>query len=148
MKWLTVYFFRLLLLLSVLVFFLSCSALKKTRSKTETRIQYKIDTVLHINFDNIPVVSRGTISDTLRAENKTAFAKTYYDFSLQKIILTLKGKPFDVPVKANVIKTVEEKTLNVQRKPNYFGWSFGILFLIVIFYIVYQLNKLTKILKR
>ncbi len=117
---------RCCLLLFVFALFMlgssSCATMKKTKTTTTTEVKILVDTVIVFKHDTVPIkvtgdltrydsVSQKIVHDTVTVENKTAIAKSYYNPSNQKIVLTLQGKTFSEPIKiAETTKqTVVEK---------------------------------------
>ena len=94
-----------------------CGVIQKT--KTITKTIFDIDTILSVRLDyhltaaDIPL-QKFLAGDTLRAENKTSVAVTYYDVKTQKVELALTGKLFDVPVTLQATKI--EKIKETKRK--------------------------------
>jgi histone H3/H4 len=119
--------------------------LKKMRNRTETIVITKIDTVIKVKIDTVPKIVRVAIHDTASLENTTSVARSYYDTVLNKLVLSLKGKVFDLPVTAGKITITKADIKSVDRKPNYLGWSFGIFLVILLIYLIYVIK--TKILK-
>jgi hypothetical protein len=120
-------YWRGLLLFALFIFGLgSCASVKKTQTTTTTEIKRLVDTVIVFKHDTVPIKVTGDLSrydsiknivvhDTVTVENKTAIAKSYYNPSNQKIVLTLQGKTFTEPVKiketTKVTTTEKDKTV-------------------------------------
>lgn len=136
----------LLLLLSLFLclFLSSCGVLKKLRNKSEVTVITKIDTVIIIKKDTVPKIVKVTLHDTAFVENTVASAKSYFDTTLQKIVLSLKGKVFIVPVKESKITITKADIKTVDRKPNYIGWSSLFFLSIVILYLIIMIYRLLK----
>lgn len=138
---------QLLLLLLLSVFFFSCGVLKKIRNRTETIVITKIDTIIKVKIDTIQKIVKVAIHDTAFLENTTSVARSYYDTVLNKLVLSLKGKVFDLPVTAGKITITKADIKSVDRKPNYLGWSFGILIALGFLLTMYLFYKIFKKLK-
>jgi hypothetical protein len=120
----------------------SCGIMKRTKSITVTERVTKIDTIIHYVHDTIPIVKQSTLYDTVTIENKTAIAKEYYNFKTQKIVLSLIGKSFDIPVHANVQTKETKKDVVINRKSNIeFVIFFIAAFLIVAYLLIEKLKK-------
>ena len=123
----------------------SCGSIKKMQltSKTETII--KIDTLIKIKTDTITIYQRVPIYDTAYIESKTSKAKSYYDSHSQKIVLSLTGKVFDVPVTVSEIRkqNIKETDKTVTPVNRHWGfWFFITIITIVILYMLYKHFKL------
>ena len=121
----------LLTVLFLLFSLSSCSVFRKTKTRIETII--KIDTVLIIKKDTIPIIKEVYLYDTAYIENSLAKAKSYYDTIKKKLVLQLVGKPFELPVKIDkkvIVTKIEKVPVKV------FQWKFWLLLLIIIAYIV------------
>jgi predicted component of type VI protein secretion system len=135
---------QLLLVLLLSVLFSSCGVLKKLKSRVEIRTEIKTDTVILIKTDTVQRIVKVHITDTAFVENTNSFAKSFYDTTLQKIVLSLKGKIFSVPVQISKITEIKKEDLKIDRKPNYLGWTAGILFMIVLLYLIYLILTIGK----
>ena len=98
-----------------------------------------VDTVLHIQFDRVPLVTQVVITDTAILENKTSIAKSYYSPEQKKIILTLAGKLVDVPVKISKTTTTVsdvKEVIPVKRFPLRYWLLIGFILLFVYAYLM------------
>jgi len=132
------YYGYCLLLLFLLLVVSSCSSLKKVKTVTIETI--KIDTIVKIKIDTITITKTSSITDTIKIENTTSVARSYYNPVSNRIVLELTGKVFDVPVQ--MLKETKTKTKTVERKSNVFwiGYFVGV-FTLIICIIIYK--KLT-----
>lgn len=105
MKWTRWLFLALLFL----PFYYGCS-LKRTIIRTE----YKIDTVIRVIPDTVYRERVATWTDTVYIENEQSEARAFVDFKGTRIVVQMKGKIFDVPVRTSVIETRE----SVVREPS------------------------------
>lgn len=122
-----------------------CASRTKTRTITTREKTLYVDTVLHIQFDKVPLTTEVNLNDIAVLENKTSIARSYYSPEKKKIILELTGKTVDVPVKIKESTTV---TTDVKQKEiiNKVPFWFRALFYLLCFIIVYLiLNKYLKI---
>jgi hypothetical protein len=145
MKWKGTSFFTVVVFFVLLVSFCGCSLMKR-KTITKTRIEYKIDTTLHVRLDfKINYVSlelKNFLSgDTLKAENTTSKAVSYFNVTTQKVELKLTGKYFDVPVKINTIKTETKKETEKKGQPFYFWLLLGGFIIILLFMILKHFFK-------
>lgn len=125
------------ILILFLIFLLSgCGLLKnvtRTKDKTITKTEIFVDTVISVYYDTIPIYDTVPIYDTAFLENKTSQAKSYFDIGMNKIVLELKNKPFDVPIKLHKKETKTEIKKETESKPNYLALIIiGILFCILL----------------
>jgi len=104
-------------LLQGFIFFLalslsSCGFTRKIviREMTVT----KIDTIIKVSYDTVPIIREVPVYDTVTIENKVAVARSYINPVTGKLVLSLTGKVFDVPVRAEVIN-MREKTEPVKK---------------------------------
>jgi hypothetical protein len=110
MKWITQLLLLSLLLLS------SCCSTKKTKTITETVTTYKVDTVVKIKYDTVYKHTEAYLTDTLYIENTVAEARSYFNPIKNKIVLELRGKVFDVPIRVDVTKQQTTKQKTVEKK--------------------------------
>lgn len=132
------------LLILLIIFTCSCSVTKKSRIRTETITVTKIDTIIHIAYDTVTTYNSATVTDTATIENKVARAKSFVDATTGKIVISLQGKIFDVPVKASVIERKKEDIKNVEKKSKFLCWIIAG-FLIGIILFKKQIQQLWKI---
>lgn len=129
------------LLILLIIFTCSCSVTKKSRIRTETITITKIDTIIHIAYDTVTTYNSATVTDTVTIENKVARAKSFVDVTTGKIVISLQGKIFDVPVKASVIERKKEDIKSVEKKFKWYLWFFSGFFLYWICFFVYKFIK-------
>lgn len=126
MRWSQLY---ALLVLSLLLS--SCGILRrKTITTTETIT--RLDTVIIIRRDTITKEIRGEIHDTLRLENIMSVAKTYYDTTNKKMVLSLRGKTFAVPLSIYK-KEVTTESIKETKRPNRLFWFITVWLIVVTF---------------
>lgn len=127
-------------LVLLIVFTCSCSISKKSRIQTETVTVTKIDTIIPVAYDTITIYKTATITDTVTIENKVARAKSFVDAATGKLVISLQGKVFDVPVKASVIERKKQDIKNIEKKSKSLCWFItgflsGIMLLIILLFI-------------
>jgi len=130
------YFLKSSLVLTLLVLLSCCSCGILRRTVTVTKTEVRIDTVIHIVRDTVPVIREVEVTDTVIIENTTAIARSYINRASGKLTLELKGKPFDQVVQMSRT-TTEKKTDIVKPKVRwYVFYCLGILtvILIIVFY--------------
>ena len=117
----------------------SCSLVNRTKTTTLETKQTVIDTIIHITYDTNTIEKSATVYDTVTIENKVARAKSFVDVKTGKLMLSLQGKIFDVPVKASVIETKQQEIKNIEyRKTKWYlyfitGFVLGIILTILLF---------------
>jgi len=117
----------------------SCSLVNRTKTTTLETKQTVIDTIIHITYDTNTIEKSATVYDTVTIENKVARAKSFVDVKTGKLVLSLQGKIFDVPVKASVIETKQQEIKNIEyRKTKWYlyfitGFVLGIILTILLF---------------
>ena len=138
MKWIY------LLSLCLFMFFASgcCIFRKSTKTVTVTETKIRIDTVIKVIKDTVTKIVEVPLTDTAQLENETSIARSYYDIKLQKLVLSLKGKIFDVPVVMDQIIKTKEK--NIESKPSVklsylIITIIGFAFIIILFGLIYNL---------
>ena len=121
--------------------------MERTKTKIQTITITKIDTIIKIIPDTVTIKRYVTITDTAKIETKTANAKAYFSPIKNKIVLELKLKPFDVPVKLSKKVTENKKTNEVKRTKPY-EWIISFFILIgLIFTGYYGFKEINKKLK-
>ena len=129
-------------LLSVLLFFCtSCGFIRKTGTTEKIVQKIKIDTLITIRPAFMPVTVHFPIWDTARAENPYSTAVSYIDIVTGRIVLTLTGKLFSVPVQMVKENITDKKDFTNSRKPNVLAWIFAILLVLLVFYILSIINR-------
>lgn len=138
MKW--TYPVLYLLLLSLLS---SCGIFRNfTKTVTKTEVITKIDTIYKVKIDTVTITKEAYLTDTVVIENTVAVARSYYNPVKNKIVVELRGKVFDLPIKINQRTFTDQKI--IKKEPSL--KSVYIVLLITIGYIViaiisYKLNK-------
>jgi hypothetical protein len=124
---------RGLFLLLVLLGLFSCSTMKKTKSHIRTETITRIDTVIVYKPDTIPVIKTVLLHDTAVIENKEAVARSYYSVTKNKIVLELKMKSFDIPLRATkTVTTNQDKKIVERKNPNKIFFIIGLILIAVI----------------
>jgi hypothetical protein len=133
--------------LSLLLLFgvYSCGSMRRIQTRNTIETITKIDTVIKVKVDTMIKKVTVYFHDSARIENHYSIARSYYDTTKQKIVLTLQAKPFSIPVLVNQRKTEVQETKETDRKQFIIGY---IMFLIILIFIiaalVYILIKLLK----
>jgi hypothetical protein len=130
------------LFFAVVLLLLSCSGCcTLRRSRTITTTITKIDTVIIVKRDTVPLVTYVPVHDTAYLENSTATARSYYDTTLKKIALVLTGKVFSVPVVMTKTETVKEKVTERKTSLKFYIGVGLLLWFITICILIYQRFK-------
>jgi hypothetical protein len=134
MKWIlkVLYSVLCLLLLS------GCTCLKKI-STTTTETITKIDTIIRYLPDTTKHVVSVPIMDTASIVTPEATARSYFNVATQRIELSLKLRPFDVPV---VFNRVEIKKEVIKEPVKKFPWRCYIVFIPMIIIIILLYKKI------
>jgi hypothetical protein len=122
--WLSLFFLLLSGLLS------GCCSMKKTKTVTETVV--KIDTIVKIKQDSIPIIKTEKLTDTVFYENKFIRTKSFVNLQTQKITLQLQNKSFDIPVKMSESKKQTVTDVTRERKTVFWVYMSIFMFLILI----------------
>jgi hypothetical protein len=128
--------------LALLLFGLSsCGIMKKTKTITITETVIKIDTIIKIKVDTVPIVKTAYIIDTVRFENNYVRAKSYINLQTQKITLELTGKNFGVPIKINSSVTEKVKLVKKDVRPSWVIYPIGLIALMIAIFYLTNFNK-------
>lgn len=105
-----------LLLVLLWPFLFGCCASKKLRTEIKEVTITKIDTVIKIKTDTVTKIKEVFYIDTAKIENDYSIAKSYLDTVHKKLVLTLTGKNFSVPIKIDQIKESNIKKSETEKK--------------------------------
>jgi hypothetical protein len=126
-------------ILFLLIFLNSCGLLKnitRTKNKSVAVTEKFIDTNIVLVFDTVPIYDTVLINDTAFLENKTSEARSYWNPKMNKIVLELKGKPFDVNIKLHKKETKTVFTKETKKEPKTFIVIIGFTLLLIFFYFI------------
>jgi hypothetical protein len=118
MKWIKT--LNLFLVVCLLLLSYGCFGSRKIQTRTITETVIRIDTIIKIQNDTILKTQVVTIHDTAILESQTSVARSYFSTQKQKIVLELKGKPFDVPV--TIYKSVKQEQQVKEKIPIVKKW--------------------------
>ena len=104
-----------LLLVLLLPGLFGCCATKKLKTEITTVTITKIDTVIQIKTDTVTKIKEVIYTDTAVIESDYGVARSYLDTVHRKIILSLTGKNFAVPVKIDQIRETNIKKSEKQK---------------------------------
>ena len=96
--------------------FCGCGIFHKTRTETRTETLINVDTIIKVVRDTFKLINTVYLHDTAYLENSIAEARSYYDVRKQKIVLELKGKPFEVPITIYKRTIENKKEVVITRK--------------------------------
>ena len=136
MKWIRILNLSLVLVLCVL--FYGCFGSRRIQTRTITETLIRIDTVIKIQNDTILKTQTVTLHDTAILENTTTVARSYFSTQKQRIVLELKGKPYDVPITVyKSVKQIEQKKEKIPSDSKWYdkyliGFFVGIIVLLAI----------------
>jgi hypothetical protein len=122
--------------------------INRTKEKIITVTEKFIDTNLVLIYDTVPIFDTVPIYDTAFLEIRTASARSYWNPKMNKIVLELKGKEFDVPIKIHQKEIKTDEVKKVEKNPNekiiiFIALIFAgmIILLSVILFIIKQIFK-------
>lgn len=121
---------RLLFILALVLLFTSSCAILKRRVITKTETVIKVDTVIIVKRDTIPIVKTGYIHDTIKIENSTSRVVAFFDVVAGKYVVKLTGKPFTIPVEIKKRTMVITDIKTVDKKSNQW-YLYVVIFLIL-----------------
>ena len=125
---------KILFLLFLLPVFLSgCCVGKKSKTTTTTLTIYKVDTIVKVKIDTVFKYAEAPLTDTVFIENTVAEARSYYNPTTNKIVLQLRGKVFDVPIKIDAVKKQVVKQKTVEKKIPFVFYILAVFILFVFF---------------
>lgn len=124
----------------LIIFFIGCSPVKKTKTITET--VERVDTIIVYRPDTTIIEKSVFFMDTVFIETESSVSRAYFDLKKKNIVLQVRNKP--IPIELSYVKKTitTESVKEVEQNSKFrLGFILGISFIILITFLYGWVSK-------